>query len=702
MAAPSVEDDLPIAEVYEKGDDTVVVTWDEGKSKREAPHRRSYTDLFRVTQADGTELEPYLQTFSNILSGDKWTLMVDGKKYRIHVIEAPSSLKIFATHINSIRHDKSWFDCGKGFTFMGRDKFAEEVQDFLDRSLTPHSSPAAAQEPSVPERPAATSTRAHEEPPADFSQSQSSTGSTDTPIVPVHIQHQPIADRKKATALVYSSVSGSGKTVSMLELKSKLELPAHAKSGSVVVAYLGFNSGLELLEEEMEHIEKSYNHELRATQVLARRLAAATIISINNHAAVTSLPRNDQVYKGYEIPSVEDSKALLLEHASEEKPLYIVAGVDEVQLLNSVRVSGSEKVPVGLGRFFLRTLREWQISWRNDGIRLLPLGTGIAIDWSADPTTGKNRPLSGIESTLITKDHFQQLVTDVVNGLTEKTYAYHFGPNAHKNTVIDLVTASFWPRVRLLEWLRDGKLELLKGRCSDNNSRRCWAKWFCFWLRDDAFSCTDDRDYAPGKGNGEAKIFSLFVVKEAAEKFSVIPDGYASSALINSFSEHFPVPGLYDNLDVIKSMEPAEFLMEDQSDFEKFGFHVVGAAIHVGLAALKDKSISYKSATAIQRKRLGLALWFQDKEAVTHRDDKLLVPKVIGRLNSLSPPVCDYYPFTSHDQTSFLPEVLDILRKAETQHTPVYIRCGRLTCCDYLYFYVRLTAAKTVEIFGKC
>ena len=42
--------------------------------------------------------------------------------------------------------------------------------------------------------------------------------------------------------------------------------------------------------------------------------------------------------------------------------LSIVAGVDEVQLLN--RSLDRHFEDVGLGRYFLRVLRRWQVAWR--------------------------------------------------------------------------------------------------------------------------------------------------------------------------------------------------------------------------------------------------------------------------------------------------------------------------------------------------
>lgn len=100
----------------------------------------------------------------------------------------------------------------------------------------------------------------------------------------------------------------------MLQLKAKL--PKEVDDIPVTVAYLGFNSGLELLDEEIEHILISQSQgagEREAAEVLVRRLAGATIVSLNNPEEVTKLPMCETVYHGYKFPSVDKSKDLLLE-----------------------------------------------------------------------------------------------------------------------------------------------------------------------------------------------------------------------------------------------------------------------------------------------------------------------------------------------------------------------------------------------------
>ena len=233
-------------------------------------------------------------------------------------------------HLKSIKVDGSWDDCAKGFNFVGRIAFTSRVKESLQ-----------------------------------------------------WLKVKGPTDVKDARALVYSSVSGSGKTVSMLHLKNSLrESLPHMR---VIVAYLGFNVSLMLDDVELMYLDK--NPKTGVQEVLARRLAAATVISLENPDNVYKLPKYCKVFDGHQMPSVKESMLLILEcaKATPENPIYIVAGVDEVQLLNKVTVAEGSSA-IGLGRLFLHILRQWQFQWYNEGIRLLPLGTGIALDWLADPT----------------------------------------------------------------------------------------------------------------------------------------------------------------------------------------------------------------------------------------------------------------------------------------------------------------------------
>ena len=547
-------------------------------------------------------------------------------------------------HLKSIKVDGS-VDCSRGFNFIGRIAFTSQVKESLQ-----------------------------------------------------WLKVKGPTDVKGARALVYSSVSGSGKTVSMLHLKTSLResLP----DMRVIVACLGFNGHLYLNTEEIDFISLCHDEINGAMRVLARRLAAATIISHENPQEVYKLPHYKEVYDKYQIPSVAKSMSLILEctKATPENPIYIVAGVDEFQILNRVAIAEGSSA-IGLGRLFLRFLRRWQYQWYTKGIRLLPLGTGIALDWLTEPTEGVNMPLDDDDddATLISKQDFHKLVTDVVDGLSDEQFTSQCSDGTSKATAIDLVAAAFWPRVRLLQWWREGETVPLRQHAPDVNSEK-WVKWLCYWLRGDVFSCISDQDDVPGKGDEEGSIRCLFQLNAEASHFSVIPDGYGSLHVIDILSQQLPVPYLYDDLMVIKSLQPKEFILRDAYAFENFGFCAVGTSIHVGLHALNRKRITASSASPTQKKRLGLAMWFQDEQAVTHKKEQLCVPRILGPFGRFGN-FGEYYPFKNGNQTTFDDAVVKSLQEGVKKRCgPVYIRCGRGTCCDYLYFYVRVMHSNKAEL----
>ena len=577
-------------------------------------------------------------------------------------------------HLKGVLVDESWQDQERGFTFKGRNRFVENVESYLCGHLTsPPSSPETLAIPSQ-----ATTTEADA--------LLDGTGvlvEFNSVLTPDDVPRKTLSEapaKKRAKALVYSSVSGTGKTVSMLELKRLLSKEDNDRC--VVVSYLGFNCCLGLLKEELDHMLSNANFVDGAKEVLARRLAASTIISLNNPNEVSSLPLGENVYKGYVIPNVAESKQLLLDgtKATESSPVYIVAGVDEVQLLNNDVPNGP-----GLGRLFLRILREWQHEWYIDGIRLLPLGTGIAIDWAADPTLGSNISIHGSDTTLISKEDFKSLVQDAVVVLKNNNkFVKLFGATVDTDTVIDVVSSAYWPRVRLVEFLKNGDMDILNERDVDKNGGEHWLTWLCHWMRDE--DIPSDHDAIPGKGNGEGKIYTLFTLAKGG-KFRVIPDGYTSSSLVRALKKDLNVPGLYGNLDVVKSLQPDEFMLTNAYDFDKLAFHVVGTSLHAGIYAISqsEMDLSFSGANCKQKRRLGLALWFLSKGAITHSDSQIIVPKVLGKATSLASEDGDFYPFSTKEQIDFLKDVRESL--SDNTLCPVYIRCGRRAICDYLYFY---------------
>lgn len=582
-------------------------------------------------------------------------------------------------HYKSLKMDGSWNDCGMNMPFTGRTHFFKEVLAALeDKLMSPPTSPVEQHNLSQSSNDSSSA--------SESGVPQPIAGSTPTFTLPQGIAstsdaaYQPRINEKLARALVFSSPRGTGKTVSMLQLKAKL--PKVVNELPVVVSYLGFSSGLELLPEEKDYIANARHGEVELAKVLARRLVGSTILSMNNPEVIDKLPMAEQLYGGLEIPTVKQSKELLLQFLG-EKTHFIVVCVDEVQMLNDIEICRSHS---GAGRMALRILRQWQWQWFGE-IRILPVATGIAVDWAADPTTGSNLALSGKDTTLMSKDDFRCLTERTVLSLKDDEFNAMFSVDTSKDTIVDIVAASYWPRVRLLEWWSNDSTRKRIGEPEEDFNCASWPDWFCGWLRGDTFS-TKQKDLEPGKGDVSGKIHCLFeLVGSSAQKFSVVPDGYNSEVMITKLSEAFPVPLLYEGLDVIKSMQPTDFLLRDDSSFEDLGFYVVGASIHIGLHALKIGPIVPTKANQAHKKRLGLALWLHRQSASTNdQRGEVLVPQISGRVASTAS-VGDFHPFKSVEQNLFTDDVVKLLKKMKANHKPMYIRCGRRTCCDYLYFY---------------
>ncbi|CAE7640067.1 unnamed protein product, partial [Symbiodinium microadriaticum] len=377
------------------------------------------------------------------------------------------------------------------------------------------------------------------------------------------------ANKKESVALVYSSVSGSGKTVSMLELKRSLA----EGLGDVVVAYLGFNTDLMLHDNERRHIEQHAGR--GAKEVLARRLLGSVIISNNNPDVITNTCSYAAAYGDTVIPSVEQSKQKLIEalDCSGEQRVTVIAGLDEVQLLNGETFGNALK---DLGRFFLSVLREWQVSWWDTGLSLVPLATGVTLDFPFQGTTGKNKPILG-DAVLVTRSEFEAIVQQVFENLSQNRLQDLLGkPAPSKQTVVKLIAAIMWPRVRLVEQWRDG----VPLDCIADANEVKWPAWMESWLLDEYFACTDVENL-PGKGDGLGRIQAMFQ-KVEDDRIQVVPDGFQASFIVSQLTSQKNVPFLYKDLDMVKSMEPQRFLLTEKS-FEDGGFSVLGSAIHLGL-----------------------------------------------------------------------------------------------------------------------
>ena len=169
-------------------------------------------------------------------------------------------------YVKSLKDDDTWQDQGKGFDFVGSARFFDQVSESLQAVL--------ASRPTVN---------------ADVLKTTGTERQLGT-----------APNLRVSRALVYSSVSGTGKTVAMLQQKSQLQ---HANGCKIHFAFLGFNC---CLASRMVLVK------LPQKRILARRLAASTTISINNPTEVTKAPLAE-VYKGCKLPNASDSKQILVE-----------------------------------------------------------------------------------------------------------------------------------------------------------------------------------------------------------------------------------------------------------------------------------------------------------------------------------------------------------------------------------------------------
>jgi hypothetical protein len=216
---------------------------------------------------------------------------------------------------------------------------------------------------------------------------------------------------------VYSSVSGSGKTRAMLELKKTLlkalddametDNDKTLNITAVAFGYAGFNSGLPLTDDETRYI----TNENTARTVLLRRIVGSVLVS---QEEPTRLPKKIKLYEDFHFPSEKDLIAMLVKYLKPPSKgtnnfAVLVVGIDEVQLLNKMKEVNGD----GIGRIFLRTARQLQVELlTRANILLVPVGTGVLLDFSTDGSTGDNKTLSSghdEDVTLISKDDFRAL-----------------------------------------------------------------------------------------------------------------------------------------------------------------------------------------------------------------------------------------------------------------------------------------------------
>uniref|UniRef100_A0A0G4HXD6 Uncharacterized protein n=1 Tax=Chromera velia CCMP2878 TaxID=1169474 RepID=A0A0G4HXD6_9ALVE len=475
-------------------------------------------------------------------------------------------------------------------------------------------------------------------------------------------------------ALVYSSVNGTGKTVSMLHLKNRLknDLSSAAKN-SFVVAYLGFGCDLKFSEVERGEIRGGDDQEMVAKKVLARRLLGAAVLSKRFGEAITQLPNFDEVYAGRNFPEVAECREMICSFfkASRQNPVAIVAGVNEVQLLDQTRLKMGD-YEHGLGMLFLRWLREWQSEWWASGIRLLPLGTGVLLEFPAMPWIGRNIALKAdSDAVLISKVDFKKLVCETLQNPKFEKQKADLG-RVSIDAAADLMTAVWYPRVRLLQRWRSGKqLFVVK----DSNASM-WTFWMRKWMLGESLSIRQP-EKLPGYPSGVLTALFMDASPRRPSEVQVIPDGYSAHSIIDRLKADLPVGFLYRDLEryVPSSMDPSGFVLTDERAFEHLGFSVLGTAIHFGMHALTDA----ESVAELPEKRVGLALWFLRQGCSNG------TPKVfgLGELQEKGP----FYPFYSNDRLKFCDEFVEAAASAVSKREPLFIRGGKQSPCDYVYCY---------------
>jgi hypothetical protein len=326
-------------------------------------------------------------------------------------------------------------------------------------------------------------------------------------------------------------------------------------------------------------------------------------------------------------------------------------------------------------------LRRWQYEWWALGLAIVPLGTGISLDFLREPTTGTNAALEGGDAVLVSEGDFKAIVADIVSPLYEQRFP---PPRPSLDDVVATMTAVMWPRVRMVQWWRDNRMDMLGRLDSDPNCEQ-WSVWIQRWMMDQDFDTVADKKYAPGANTKDGRIHALFQLSSDGSRFCVIPDCYASRSIKESLQRYRPVPYLYDGLPFVTSLDPGSCIATDAADFEIKGFHVLGTALHLGALALRGP---HASPTDAQRKnrerRCGIVQWLANVNALPQSTS---VPTVIGTGHGVKG---DLYPFApARGQEAFLAEFEKELRLAVPKGAPIFVRCGRRSPCDYIFLYPR-------------
>jgi len=141
------------------------------------------------------------------------------------------------------------------------------------------------------------------------------------------------------------------------------------------------------------------------------------------------------------------------------------------------------------------------------------------------------------------------------------------------------------------------------------------------------------------------------------------------------------------------SMDPSDQIFNATS-FEKYGFHVVGASLYLGIQVLSEnagKICEYN--TPVHAKRLGLAKWVHSKLPGFEATNVLVLGTGVARKSA-------FYPYTDRFQTTLLSEVKSAIECQDKSYNVVFIHTGDQAKCDYLYLFRVRFGEKWIALVG--
>jgi hypothetical protein len=90
-----------------------------------------------------------------------------------------------------------------------------------------------------------------------------------------------------------------------------------------------------------------------------------------------------------------------------------------------------------------------------------------------------------------------------------QTFDERFSKGTAMETTVDLIVACYWPRIKLLQWCHDKRIDLLSIRIFDFNFGQ-QVTWLCYWLQDEHLSVYQRQESGLGKNDHEGIIMCLF------------------------------------------------------------------------------------------------------------------------------------------------------------------------------------------------